>query len=103
MRVKLLIRSAVPADELALRRLAALDDAPIPAAPLLIAEDAGGIIAALSETDGRAITDPFRLAADAVAMLDALARRRQELRSPRTRPLGRALAVGLAALAVVRR
>jgi hypothetical protein len=53
------IRPAYADDELSLSRLAALDSAPIPAAPILIAEVDGELRAALSLSDGAAIADPF--------------------------------------------
>jgi hypothetical protein len=65
----LYIRFATSADEAAVRRLAALDSAPLPKAPLLVVEEDGELRAALSLATGRAVADPFARTADAVAML----------------------------------
>lgn len=61
------IRSATPADELALRRLAALSDRPLPGGELTVAETDEGIVAAVGEVGG--IADPFRVSADLVELL----------------------------------
>jgi hypothetical protein len=54
------IRPAYADDELALRRLAALDSAaPLAAGPVLVAEVEGEVRAALSLRDGSHIADPF--------------------------------------------
>ena len=79
------IRFAYPDDAAALRRLAALDSQLLPSGPLLVAEVAGELWAAVSATGGReAIADPFRHTAELVALLyeraDRLTRR------PSTRP-----------------
>jgi hypothetical protein len=58
--MELRIRYTRADDDGALRRLAALDSATIPAPPLLVAEVQGKLYAALSLWDGRAIADPFR-------------------------------------------
>jgi hypothetical protein len=55
------VRPAYAEDECALARLAALDSAPVPAAPLLVAEVDGELRAALSLWDGAVIADPFHL------------------------------------------
>jgi hypothetical protein len=65
----LTIRSATPADAVAIDRLAQLDSRAIPAAPQLVAESGGNLIAAISTRDGRAVADPFVRSADAVALL----------------------------------
>jgi hypothetical protein len=65
----LVIRLAVTADEAQLRRLAHMDSARSLSGQALLAEQGGSVIAALSLGDGRAIADPFRPSADAVAML----------------------------------
>lgn len=67
----LTIRYAVPADADA---VAALDSQPVPAGDLLVAEVEGELWAAVSLQTGRAIADPFRPSADAVALLRARAR-----------------------------
>ena len=66
----LTIRMSVPADSVALSRLAQLDSAPRPEpVPLLLAEVNGELIAALPVRGGRAIADPFRPTAELVAIL----------------------------------
>ena len=72
------IRSARSDDVRALRQLAALDSARVPRGEVLVAEQDGELVAARSLTDGRAIADPFRLTAEAAAML--------ELRAAQLRP-----------------
>lgn len=80
------IRRAVAHDARAIARLAALDSAPAPAAPILIAERDGAIVAAIG--GGAVVADPFVPTAEAVAMLIAV----RSAGGPRRR--GRA-AVGL--------
>jgi hypothetical protein len=63
------VRPAYADDAAALRRLAALDSATVPPAPLLVAEVDGELSAALSLADGRAIADPFRPTAHHVELL----------------------------------
>ena len=65
----IVIRPAVAADAGALLRLAALDSARRPAGEMLVAEQAGSLVAALSLSDGDAIADPFRPTADIVGLL----------------------------------
>src|SRR5688572_1698160 len=69
------IRRATADDASALRRLAALDDAQAPAAQtdVLIAEDAGELVAAITRC-GRAIADPFRRTGELVELLQLRAR-----------------------------
>jgi hypothetical protein len=69
------IRRATADDASALRRLAALDDAQAPAAQpdVLIAEDAGEPVAAITRC-GRAIADPFRRTGELVELLQLRAR-----------------------------
>jgi hypothetical protein len=57
--VAVTIRYAYPDDSIALRRLAALDSAEVPADPVLVAEVGGQLRAAVSMHGGRAISDPF--------------------------------------------
>ena len=64
------IRPAVPADRPALERLAILDSAHLPAGDMLVAEVDGELWAARSLADGRVISDPFRPAAEARALLE---------------------------------
>lgn len=63
------IRPAYPDDEAAIRRLAALDSAPVPAWPFLVAEVGGELRAALSLASGGVIADPFHGTVQLVAML----------------------------------
>jgi hypothetical protein len=64
------IRRAYADDAVAVRRLAALDSAPVPKQPLLLAEVDGEPRAAISLRDGRTIADPFELTAEIVALLE---------------------------------
>lgn len=64
------IRRARPADGPALERLAALDSAALLAGDLLLAEVEGAPWAALSLHDGRVVSDPYRPAAAARALLE---------------------------------
>jgi hypothetical protein len=63
------IRPYLPPDRRRLERLAALDDRRVPAAPLLLAEADGRLVAALSERTGEAVADPFEPTDHLVAML----------------------------------
>ena len=69
----IVIRPSRPQDEYALVRLAQLDCARVPAAPVLLAEVGGQLRAALSLKDGAAIADPFHRTASLVALLTARA------------------------------
>ena len=66
---ELTIRRARISDEAELTALAALDHALPLVGETLLAEVDGGVWAALSLDDGRMISDPFRPAADARAVL----------------------------------
>jgi hypothetical protein len=68
-----LVRVATPDDADAIARLAALDSAPAPAGPLLLAEVAGDLRAAVRVEDRAAIADPFEPTAGLVALLRARA------------------------------
>jgi hypothetical protein len=63
------LRGASPDDHTALCRLAALDSACVPAAPLVVAEVDGELRAAVSIADGTAIADPFYPTAHIDALL----------------------------------
>ena len=63
------MRLAAPDDAAALERLAQLDSATLPAAPLLIGERAEHPVAALSLSDGVIVAEPFVPTADVVALL----------------------------------
>lgn len=81
------IRFANPDDAGALRRLAALDSQPLPPGPLLVAEVAGELWAAVSVTAApRAIGDPFKHTAELVALLHERADRLTRRRQPRPAP-----------------
>ncbi len=98
----IVIRTASPADERVLARLAALDDQRRLDGPALIAEVDGAPRAALDLAAGRAVADPFHPTADLVDLLrlraarleaaearrTARARRRGLARRPRAAALG---------------
>lgn len=71
--VALTIRYAFPDDEASLRRLAVLDSAFLPAAPMLVAEVDGELRAALSLSTGEAIADPFHPSTSLLELLRARA------------------------------
>jgi hypothetical protein len=81
------------ADDETVRRLAALDDAPELAGPVLLALVDGKPVAALALDDGRVVADPFVRSAHAVSLLRLRAahvsgvssRRRLRIRLPRVR------------------
>lgn len=80
----LTIRPASAADAVSLTRLAALDSAEVPAAPVLVAEVGGELRAAVSLWDGRSIADPFHPTADVLELMRAhiaRARGRSSLRT----------------------
>jgi hypothetical protein len=62
------IRRAHP-EEPGVLRIATLDSARVPAAPLLVAEVNGQVRAAVSIEDGRAIADPFHPTSDLLELL----------------------------------
>lgn len=64
------VRLAEERDARALRRLAALDSAEVPAGPTLLAEVDGRAVAALPVLGGGAIADPFSRTVAMVAMLE---------------------------------
>jgi hypothetical protein len=68
------IRPATEADSPTLLRLAALDSAPAPRGPVLVADLDGEIVAARSLTRARSIADPFRPTADISDLLELRAR-----------------------------
>jgi hypothetical protein len=78
------IRLAVPADEQALRRLAALDSSQMLRGPVVVADVSGELRAARSLADGRTIGDPFRWTAELLALLELRAR---QLEVPAPTPL----------------
>ena len=78
------IRLADADDSRALKRLAELDSATIPAAPLLVAVAGDDLIAATSLADGRVIADPFRRSAGAAQLLVERARQIETIASTMT-------------------
>jgi hypothetical protein len=79
------IRPAYADDQAALLRLAALDSAEAPSAPLLLAEVDGELRAALSPGDGSAIADPFFPTLGLLALLRTHAAGSAPVRAPRRR------------------
>ena len=70
------IRFAYPDDAVALHRLAALDGQAVPGGPLLVAEVAGELWAAVTvEGEARSVADPFRHTAALVELLSERADR----------------------------
>jgi len=69
------IRAARGSDGPALRRLAALDSAEVPAGELLIAEADDAVVAAMSVATGQRVADPFRRTAEVVDLLAFRAKR----------------------------
>jgi hypothetical protein len=63
------IRPAYAEDEAAVRRLAALDSAPVPHGPLMLAEIDGELRVAVSADGQRAIADPFHRTLELVALI----------------------------------
>jgi hypothetical protein len=69
----LTIRPASGDDAARVRRLAILDAGHEPAGRVLVAEENGFVVAALSVDDGHLVADPFEPTAPAVALLRARA------------------------------
>src|SRR4051812_25467359 len=65
----MLMRRAAAADSARIWELARLDNKRLPDGPFLVAELDGSVEAAVSLSSGTVVADPFRLTADAVAML----------------------------------
>lgn len=84
------IRNGYSDDDSDVARLAALDSAPVPPGPLLLAEVDGRLVAALSLADGGVIADPFTPTLDVVAMLRLRAQQRAGGDSVRQRRWARA-------------
>lgn len=65
------------------QRLAILDEKPVPTGGVLVAEQAGELVAALPLDGGDALADPFKPTADVVALLKVRAKQlRAEKREP---------------------
>jgi len=73
------IRPARAEDAAALRRLAALDSAPVPSAPVLLLEEGGEARAARSLHDGAVVADPFYRTLELVALLEVRAEQLRQL------------------------
>ena len=69
----IVIRPTRSGDDRALARLAGLDSASVPGAPLLLAEVGGELRAALSLHDGTVIADPFHRTVQLVSLLQTRA------------------------------
>jgi hypothetical protein len=65
------IRHATDADRGRVLRLAELDGGAAPRGDVVLAEVDGELRAAVGETDGRAVSDPFHRTADLVELLRA--------------------------------
>jgi hypothetical protein len=63
------LRYAFPDDDAAIVRLASLDSASVPEAPLLVADVGGELRAAISLQDGSVIADPFHPTLAHIALL----------------------------------
>jgi hypothetical protein len=85
------IRRAGSEDSVAIKLLAMLDSAQPLRGPVLVAESAGLVLAAISLEDGRVAADPFFPTADLVALLRARAERVESQPTPRRRRLARRL------------
>ncbi len=85
------IRRAGSQDGVALKLLAMLDSSRPLAGPVLVAESAGLVLAAISLKDGRVVADPFFPTADLVALLRSRAERIDTSHAPRRRILARRL------------
>lgn len=80
------LRAATAEDAPALHRLARLDSqSRPPSGTLIVADDAGEIVAATAVHDGTTIADPFRSTAPIVAMLRLRADQLNNRPSPRPR------------------
>jgi hypothetical protein len=94
----ILIRAATPSDGPVLTRLAALDSAPVPFGPVLLAEVDGQPRAALALRGGAVVADPFARTAELVQLLKVHASTVAEAEErSATRTSGFARRLGLAA------
>ena len=92
------IRAAQASDGPVLTRLAALDSAPVPFGPVLLAEVDGEPRAALDLRDNSVVADPFARTAELVQLLKVHASAVAETTErSATRPAGFARRLGLAA------
>jgi hypothetical protein len=74
----LAIRRFAERDIDAIRRLAALDEQPVPTGGVLVAELAGELVAALPLDGGQVLADPFKRTTDIVELLRKRARQLHE-------------------------
>ena len=74
---RLSVRPFAERDIDAIRLLAALDSKQMPTGAVLVAEQAGEVVAALTLDGGRVLADPFKPTADIVALLKLRARQLQ--------------------------
>ena len=93
----LTVRAAIPADAARLRTLAELDSAMVPGGELLIAEEDGRLMAALSLESGECVADPFAPTAAIIEALRAYAKPRSRHRA-RRRPFARLSEAGFTRL-----
>ena len=80
------LRIAQPEDVYDVSRLAELDEAPLPAGPLMLAVVDGETVAALSLSDGRVVANPFVPTEKAVTLLRLNATQPSGKRHRRWRP-----------------
>jgi hypothetical protein len=80
------LRLATAADDAALRRLAALEETRALTGAVVLAEEDGRLVAALSLADGRSVADPFVRTAAARALLKAYAARLRPATASRRSP-----------------
>lgn len=92
-----MLRFGTPTDRSSVARLAALHSSKAPAEPVLLAEVAGRLVAALSLSDDTVVADPFHHTADLIELLRARARQldgnRPSRRAVRLRPWSRVRAL----------
>ena len=72
------VRRFAERDIEAIQRLAALDEKPIPSGGVLVAEQAGQLVAALPLDGSQPLADPFKPTADVVELLRVSARQLRE-------------------------
>jgi hypothetical protein len=82
--LELTLRLAAPDDDVDVARLAILDSARPPSRPLLLAEVAGELWAAVSLTDLSVIADPFRPSGEIAAIAVQRARQLRSAQPTRT-------------------
>ena len=94
--VDLTVRLANSGDSRALLRLASLDSASVPVGPIVVAETAGELVAAMPVFGAGALADPFRRTAALVEVLELRAAQlRAEIPAPPPRSLRNRLATSL--------